>query len=312
MIAWARLFRIALSPTVIWDVVAGFLFADALIQSQQAISRQTFLAGITESSWEWAGGKLAITCAILLAIFHAGMALNDWADRRIDKQAGRRRPLVDGTISAPAALLFSLLLLAGAAAVATWQHPEPTWIYVLIGLVLLYDFGGTALRSGVGPLALALCRSISFSSGMLLLLAPTAAAESPAPWGIGAYALYVLFLARLAAKEESGGQGMNMLPFIALMCLSPFALTQIGGEQSALLHIAWALFAAWHLWPALPDRHLYWDPQRVQAAVRRALVAMPMLPTMALIAAGAALWLPAVGIAVALITVQLARRMAPE
>lgn len=312
MIAWARLFRLALAPTVIWDVIAGFLFADALTRRPNTPSRQSFIGEIEVSAFEWAGGRLALTCVVLLAIFHAGMALNDWADRKIDAEANRNRPLVNGQIRPTTAFGVALFLLLGAVAAAWTFHPEPTWILTLAGLVLLYDLGGSTLRSGLGPLLLALCRCISFSSGMLLLIMPTAAASTTAPWGIGAYALYVLFLARLAAKEESGGQGMIMLPFIALMCLSPFALTQLESEQSLWLHIAWLLFAVWHLRPALPDRHLYWDPKRVQAAVRRALVAMPMLPAMALIAADAPLWLAGVGLAVAAVTVQLARRMAPE
>ena len=105
---------------------------------------------------------------------------------------------------------------------------------------------------------------------------------------------------------------MNLLPFIALMCLSPFALTQMDSEQTLWLHLAWLGFAIWHLLPAIPDRHQYWDPLRVQAAVRRSLVAMPALPAMALIAADAPLWQAAIGVGVAAVTVQFARRLAPE
>lgn len=312
MLAWIRLFRLALAPTILWDVTAGFLFAEALIQNNKAIARQSFESEATVSSWQWAGPQLALTGAILLAVFHAGMALNDWADRRIDKEAQRKRPLVDGTIKPKSALLAALLMLGAAAAAAFWVHPEPIWILALCGLVMAYDLGGSAVRSGLGPLLLALCRTISFSSGLLLLLSPQAAANSQAPWGIASYALYVLFLARLAAKEEDGGPGMNMLPPIVLMCLSPFPLTQLESEQTLWLHLAWLGFAVWHLLPALPDRHIIWHPLRVQAGVRRALVAMPALPAMVLIAADAPLWQAAIGVAVAAITVQLARRLAPE
>jgi len=312
VIAWARLFRIALAPTVIWDVVAGFLFAEALIQSNHAIARQTFASESTVSSWQSAGLDLGLTCLILLAVFHAGMALNDWADRKIDADAKRNRPMVTGQIRPITAFATALALLGAGVAGAWLVHPEPTWILILAGLVIVYDLGGVTLRSGLGPVLLALCRAISFSAGILLLLSPSAAANSPAPWGVASYALYVLFLARLAAKEESGGQGLNLLPFIALMCLSPFALTQMESEQSLWLHLAWLGFAFWHLRPAIPDRHEFWDPLRVQAAVRRSLVAMPALPAMALIAADAPLWQAAIGVAVAAITVLFAGALAPE
>jgi len=76
--------------------------------------------------------------------------------------------------------------------------------------------------------------------------------------------------------------------------------------------LAWLGFAFWHLRPAIPDRHEFWDPLRVQAAVRRSLVAMPALPAMALIAADAPLWQAAIGVAVAAITVLFAGALAPE
>ncbi len=312
MMAWARLFRLALAPTVLWDAIAGFLLADVLIQRSLAVSNQAFETGPPMSSFQWAGSTLAITCGILLCIFHAGMGLNDWADRKIDLAANRKRPISLGQIKPQAVIPAVFMLLVGAAVSAFLYFPEPNWIYSLIALVLVYDLCGSTLRTGIGPLLLALCRSLSFSCGMLVLLSPTALASSPAPWAIAAYALYVLFLARLAAKEEEGGQGLNLLPFIALMCLSPFSLTQIPNANSLWLHLTWLGLAAWHLWPAVADRHQYWDPQRVQAAVRRSLVAMPVLPAMALLAVGAPPWWSLFGLAVAAVTVTLARSMAPE
>ena len=313
--AWARLYRLALAPTVLWDVSAGYLLGQILINQSLATPRWASLFD-SQRAFQIAERirpyQFFFTAITILLIFHGGMALNDWADRGLDAKAGRNRPIPKNLISPRWALLGGLIPIVEAGILAGFFHPEPNWILALIFLALLYNLGGSALRRGLGPLLLSLCRSLSFSAGILILLNPEDLASSSALWAVGGYALYVLFLSRMASKEEEGGHGMNMLPFIGLMALSPLPFLQMSESTSWVLICGWLLLSAWLLYPALPDRHIFWVPERVQAAVRRSLTVMPILPALALVAAGGHdAWLLA-GIAIAAITVFLASKMAPE
>jgi len=288
--AWLELARVALAPTIVWDVLAGIVLAGARPDA-----------------------RALPAIGVVLLIYHAGMVLNDWADRHADAQDRPGRPLPSGRIAAPSALLAGLGALAAAAGLAAWQLP-PAAFQVSIGLiaaVLVYDLGGRALRRPAGPVLLALTRAGSLGMGALTL-AGTHATLAPEGlrWGAAAYSLYFLFVARFATNEEHGTTGLRGVQFMIAAALAPLPLSQYPG-LSPWIAPGWLALALWLLPPVLRDRYGEWSPSRVQTCVRRALIAAPLVPGIALLGAGQPLW--ALGApAAALLVHALARAFRPE
>jgi len=308
VIAWLRLIRAALAPTIAWDVLAGLLACTPAIAHAGGDGGGVSLGDPFQARFLW-------PLAALLCAYHGGMALNDWADRHIDREAGRRRPLVDGSLPPAAGLALALVLLGTSAAILmlVLDGDAQRLGLMLLGAVAVYDLGGATVREHLGPVLLAVCRSISLVLAPVWVLGMDGFAQAAGPLPVLAYALYFLFASRLAQREEQGLPGMRALPFLMMAGATPFLLLA-DGSGSLFVLPAWLLLVAWLLVPAWPLRHQTWSPAQVQAAVRRCLVAAPLVPAMALLA-----WPPQPGIAwalggpaAALLAAVAARRLAPE
>lgn len=288
--AWFRLLRLALAPTVAWDVVAG-----------------AFLAGHAPGT-AWLPPLVGA-----LFLYHGGMVLNDVADLPRDLVDRPGRPLPAGRIRPGLALAAGLLLLALGLLAFLLLAPHLLAVgLALTAAILLYDFGGPGLRRQLGPGLLAGCRAGALLLGILGPGAPPPARTPLLVAACGAQALYWLFLSRLAGHEERGCQGMRALPFLVLAAVAPLVLFRHGLSAPALLFLlAWLPLPLWLLLPSWPRRHERWSPPLVQAAVRRALTAAPWVPGLALLAAGAPLGLAGAGGATLLVHL-LARRLPPE
>lgn len=289
--AWLQLARIALLPTILWDFHAGLLLADL--------------------SWD---RQAVLALLALLAIYHGGMMLNDLRDIVVDREAGRRRPLVDGRISPLAAGIAIFVAFAAALVLATFTGPWlPTLAAWLLGIVVLYDLCGPDLRKHIGPALLAAARgfSLCFAAFAVLGFEETRIAIGTGP--IASYALYFLFLSRLAQNEESGIHGLNGLSFMLMGAVAP-AILFYDGQPSWLFLPAWIAFVFYLLRPAIARRHDYWEPEIVQGMVRHGLGSAPLVPGLCLLADGdGSLAMQAfLAIPVCLVVRQLARRWAPE
>ncbi|MFN0205616.1 MAG: UbiA family prenyltransferase [Planctomycetota bacterium] len=108
-----------------------------------------------------------VTLAILasLAIYQAGMILNDVADREDDTKTRPDRPIPSGKVSVREAVLLGAFLTMFALAASyfanNWQIVAP-----LAAVVLLYDFV-TKRGSLLGPLLLGAARSLNFLAGVV-------------------------------------------------------------------------------------------------------------------------------------------------
>lgn len=199
--AWLRLTRCALAPTMAWDWAAGAL-----------------LAGVA-----WRPGLL-LPLVLLLLIHQGGMIANDLADRERDRADGRPRPLADGSLSPAAAWIALACAHGGALALAWLALPaalEPTAL--LIGIALLYDFGGRGLRALLGPALLASARALSLLFVGMVEHGGAAAVERVGLGAFGGYALWFLFVARFASREESGTDSRNGIALLAMAALAPAA-----------------------------------------------------------------------------------------
>lgn len=293
LLPWARLARLALLPSILWDLVAGAL-----------------VAGLA-----WDPRLLAPLLGVVL-LYHGGMALNDVADVALDREAGRRRPLVTGAVSRRAAAAFAAALLGLGWALLRFGSPHGAGLAeLLLGVVLLYDLGGDVLRHWLGPGLLALARTLAFLAlpwavfGRAALF--TAGATPPIPVEAPlVQALGWLFLARLATHEETGLPGMRVLPYLLMTAVVPGALLRLDPWWPVFVPL-WLGFAALLVAPVWPRRHERFPPEELQAVVRRGLGAMPLLPTLVVLAVAPSPW--ALGGLLAVPAVRfLARRLPPE
>lgn len=261
MKAWLELMRAALGPTVVWDFVVGVL-----------------LAGIGWHDGLW----WALTSLVL--IYFAGMVLNDWRDRALDAQVQRRRPLVDGRIHPTIALVVAAMMLTGAYVCALRSGPFlGDFALWLMAIVVVYDMIGAQLRRHLGPALLGAARAFSICFGVIATLGATELRDSLGIATPLTYALYFLFLSRLAQREEYGVRGLNGLAFLVMAAASPALLTQFQ-SPSWIFYVGWLAVAALLLVPAWPHRHSHWEPRLVQVMVRRCLSLAPLIPGLCLLA----------------------------
>lgn len=276
--AWGKLLRISLSATAVGDVLAGCVLATGGLTDVSAVLRLV---------------------AASLCIYHGGMALNDWADRKEDAEFGRQRPIPDGQVGAGAALLAAvLLLLAGPLLAASVDPAAATWALALTALVVLYDLVGRG--DLLGPTLLAGCRFLNLSLPFLALGAgmatPLAVWSAPIVYGA-----YVFTLSRLGRYEDGQARPLpgetpgRLLLVLALLLLLvpalPVAPLSLVGRGVALGLCAWAAVGLVQESQRLRHWKAEQVPRAMGFALRRMLIfaaafsALPGTPESLLVAA---------------------------
>ncbi|MFI5708793.1 SCO3242 family prenyltransferase [Kribbella sp. NPDC051620] len=165
----AELVRAPAALTVPGDVLAGAVAAGNL--------RPTRLAGLAASS---------------VAIYWAGMALNDWSDRDLDAVERPERPIPSGRVSPGTALsLASSLTAAGLAlsALAGDRHTFRTSA-VLAATAWTYDL--KAKNTPLGPAVMATARSLD----VLVGAGNNRRAALPAAAAIGSHILATTYISQ--------------------------------------------------------------------------------------------------------------------
>jgi len=290
--AWAALLRLALFPTIVWDFLVGMR-----------------LAGV----WRFDQDLLAL--AALLCFYHGGMVLNDWRDRGLDREVGRRRPLADGRLSPALALLVAIGLLTAGWFLAKTASPSleqaAPW---LLGMIVIYDLSAGSMRLMLGPWLLAGARALSLAWPTIALAGITQAFTVQSFPPFACYAIYFLSISRVAQYEEHGLLGMRGLAYYLAASLSPLVLAYGTGVQLWFL-VPWALFMLWLLPPAWRLRHEVLSPKQVQQLVRHGLSSAPLVLGVCLIAVAESpqdVLLALAAPAVMLLVRTLARSLPPE
>lgn len=183
---WGRLLRVSLFATAAADPLVGVA-----------------LAGGTPEP------RLALAPLASLGVYHGAMVLNDLADRRLDAERGRARPLVEGRIAPGAAALAVLALFAGGLALA-WAAGGGAglaWLGAAAAVAVLYDLAGRG--PWLGPALLALARGTNLLFGAACAgWVPAEGAWVPVVAAIG-YGAYVLTVSRLGRMED-GDEGEDL------------------------------------------------------------------------------------------------------
>ncbi|MGM1062806.1 SCO3242 family prenyltransferase [Saccharothrix sp. Mg75] len=190
-----------------------------------------------------------------VALYWAGMALNDWADRSVDAVERPERPIPSGQVPPGAALAVAGGLTAiglGLAACAGGRRSLAT-AGALAGAVWAYD---TVLKdTALGPVAVAACRGLD----VLLGAAPGARrAALPAAGALAAHTLGVTVLSR--------GEVHGTSPSVARAALVGTCATAVAvaarGPRSAVGALGYAAFVGRAQLAALEDP----SARRVRAA----------------------------------------------
>jgi 4-hydroxybenzoate polyprenyltransferase len=239
---------------------------------------------------------------VLLAsscLYCGGMVWNDYFDLEKDKRERPFRPLPSGRVSPQAAARLGAVLLAAGVAFAALAgvlgpefRPAPVILAgVLAVAILLYD--GVLKQTAVGPVGMGACRFLN------VLLGLSAVPEALGPGGVllaavvGTYIAGVTWFARTEAVRSNPGAltvGAGIMLaglLLALAVPAAFRPAPRGDTSSPLVFVQVALGQI--LFPYLLVAFGFYvgaaaaraiarpDPERVQAAVKRAVLGLVLL-----------------------------------
>ncbi|MDH6462311.1 4-hydroxybenzoate polyprenyltransferase [Micromonospora sp. A200] len=276
----AELVRAPAALSVPGDVVAGAAAAGAL------------------------GPRTAGLAGASVLLYWAGMAANDWADRRLDAVERPERPIPSGRVSPAAALGLAAGLTAaglGLAAVTGGRRAAAVAI-PLAATIWGYDLA--AKNTAAGPAVMAACR------GLDVLLGATGGRPVralPAALTVAAHTVTVTALSR---REVAGADTALPLRTLAGTALVAIAAARRPTAPAAVLPVALAGWYAARYGGA--QARVAADPSagRVRAAVGAGITGLPALQGALTARAGAGL----LGLAVAAAAPlgrRLARRISP-
>ncbi|MEU3271948.1 SCO3242 family prenyltransferase [Saccharomonospora sp. NPDC006951] len=191
------------------------------------------VAGAAAAGTPLRGRKWALPMASV-ALYWAGMALNDWADRKLDAVERPERPIPSGRVTPGAALATGGALTAaglGLAGLGGGQRAART-AAVLAAAVWTYDtrLKGTAL----GPAGMSVCRALD----VLLGAGGRWRAAAPAACAL---AVHTLGVTALSGGEVHGGSATTAGAALAGttaatgIALAGRARTTSGGDRIAAL-----------------------------------------------------------------------------
>jgi hypothetical protein len=243
---WAQLVRIPNTLTASADALAGF----------------SIVAGV------WRPADIIPLLAISLAsiaLYWAGMVLNDVNDIEKDKREGRKGPLVDDRISWSVArqagwgLLLGGVVLATFAGVITTSWTEPSRVsanslsalypgacsILLAASIVVYD--SPCKSTFLGPWIMGLCRASNLVMGMAL---GCTVVDSPAmtlsllgnamwmlPLGHGLFVVGLTFAARKEAKLFQSKPLLAASWSLSLVALAILAIAPLATESIVFLRL---------------------------------------------------------------------------
>ncbi len=211
--AWLRLVRVAALPTALADVWLGAALVGRLFSVE----------------------ALAVS-GISLALYSAGMILNDVHDVAWDREHNAHRPLAAGEISRSAAATVGIVLLVLGVIGALFLGRTSFVVAASIAVAVLgYDF--VLKSSPVGPANMAVCRGLNVVLGLTIGAPLAILFYLPAALPIVVYVAGITWLARFEADEQRRR--------------GPLAIATAGGLLTAVLIIALQLRFTREAWGEL-------------------------------------------------------------
>lgn len=247
---------------------------------------------------------LALLGLASMALYSAGMVLNDCFDFEEDRRERPSRPLPSGRIALRTAWRLGWALMGIGVLLAGFVGMKPLVIALLLGgAVLAYD--GGAKHTRLGPVVMGGCRYLNWLLGLSVVELDISHFGLALP-----VFLYVLALTALSAEET---QAQNRRPVYAcglglLACAGVIALLHFGGvlpHHWALAPLAAGLaYLAWRLRELIRN----FTPAAIQGTMKTLILGI--IPVDALLVFSGAPWWGGVLVASLLVPGSLlARRM---
>lgn len=287
-----ELARLSNAPTVVSNVLAGAALGGLAVSSDAPLGAWPALL------------RVAIAC---VALYAAGMLLNDLLDREVDARERPHRPIPSGRatprgvlLSAVALVGLSLLLLASVS-LATLAAGA-----TLVVLIVAYDL--LHARTAWSVLLMGSCRAMTYVVAASIHGIPERPATVVGPALL--LLLYVAAFSVIARNEASGAEGPirgPAAPFLALLLL-PAALLVPGGLERGGVPLAAIVAVALCIAAAMTKAavELLHRPPRIPAAITLFIAAIALYDGYLLLLAGS---LPGASIAVAcFIATRIAQR----
>ncbi|MEU8172571.1 SCO3242 family prenyltransferase [Microbispora hainanensis] len=224
-----------------------------------------------------AGPGLAAASVLL---YWAGMALNDWSDRKLDAKERPERPIPSGRISPAGALGLAAALTGAGVATAAVAGGRRGFALagLLAGAAWAYDL--RLKHTAAGPAAMAACRVLD----VLLGAGPRTRAAAPMALAVGAHTYGITVLGR---AEVDGATPATIAQALAATGASA-ALAAVacrGGDTTGRLGAA-AMIAGYLATAGRAQAALRADPdpEQVRQAVRMSILGL--IPLQAAAVAG--------------------------
>ncbi|MGW5559537.1 SCO3242 family prenyltransferase [Micromonospora sp. NPDC003944] len=288
----AELVRAPAALSVPGDVIAGAAAAGALNPRTPALAGASVL------------------------LYWAGMAANDWADRRLDAEERPERPIPSGRITSAAAVGLAAGLTAAGVGLAAAVGGRRAAALAVPLAASIWGYDLLAKNTAAGPAVMAVCRGLDVllgaSGGRMPRALPAAATVAAHTWTVTA----------LSRREVTGADAalpMRTLAGTALVAASaavavPGVRRAAGRSRSAgVAAVLPAVLAGWYAARyGAAQAAVVRDPSagRVRAAVGAGITGLPALQG-ALTARGGAGLLGVAVAAAAPLGRRLARKVSP-
>jgi 4-hydroxybenzoate polyprenyltransferase len=200
--AWFRLLRLPNHATAVADVLSGYLIC------------------LGPHVVEWPAWVCWSAIASSIALYAAGMVLNDVYDVEVDRAERPTRPLPSGAVSLSAASCVGYVLLGVGVLFAGVTSLLARSIFpVIIGILLvaaiwLYD--RHAKKMFLGPVVMGMCRGLNWLLGMTAAGEVLITSEYFIPLGMSLYVCGIT----LFAKDEAGRSSVARLASASLVMLT--------------------------------------------------------------------------------------------
>ncbi len=224
--AWLGMMRISNAPTIISNILVG-----------TAIAMQ-----MQSEYFTWNPSFDLFFAICILAVYFAGMVLNDAFDAIHDKKHRPDRPIPSGVIPRFTAWAIGLILL-GAVSVFGFGHGAANGLILLVAAVLLYTFFHRWLLPAI--LFMALCRGLVYiivanpehANDLTLLLTFCSA--------LALYTAMLTFIGRFENKKDTS------LAWVTWLLLLPplyVVATQLPTAWPAVIPLACMVYWIWRAW----------------------------------------------------------------
>jgi 4-hydroxybenzoate polyprenyltransferase len=308
LFAYAQLVRLPNTFTAWADILLGAVASGFLtlrcrwfagkFEDMLPGSEGSELPGFSSEAAKWA--IFVCLLAASTCFYWSGMVWNDYFDLDVDRKERPSRPIASERVSVRMALMLGVGLMAaglGLTACADLLSEEGRWrslpvAVALVGCIFLYD--GMLKDTIFGPIAMGLCRSLNIFLGLTVVNA------FPPPWGwvlalvVGVYIAGVTWFARSEAQQSNKTSliaaaivilvSMFLALTVPALAIEPGASVNPAGstqppvvyQPSILFPYLLALFGG-YLGIAVLQAINRPEPERVQKAVRRAILGLIVL-----------------------------------